>query len=343
MPYTSDYIAVFYIYLGGLLFLENRKFDVSIVIINFNTPELVIRCLDSIALTTTLKVQTIVVDNASTDNSVEQIHSVYKDTTILQLDSNLGYGTAFNRALGMIDSDIVAISNTDVEFYEACIDRVVDYIRSDRDVGVCGVQQVYPDGSWQRSSGFLPGIDEGLYEFTGLNKLNTIIQKSKWKKKQNSTINKKGNAKDVQYVDGAVMFFRRSALEQVQGFDESIFFFAEDSDICWRLAKLGWKVQLLPSAIAMHIRGFTRKENTTKDVEYYALQMKSKYGVARKHLPEWKVRIAVILESLYYGEIIVVQYLMMLLTNPKQKEQRRHKIQVAQTIIQTLAVELERE
>lgn len=324
--------------------MENQNFDVSIVIINYNTPGLAIRCLDSIARTAkSLSVQTVVVDNASSDNSIELIRNAHPQTTLIQLDTNLGYGTAFNRAVSLISTEIIAISNTDVEFYDLCIENVVAYIRSNKDVGVCGVQQVYPDGSWQRSSGFIPGIEEGFNQILGLNKLNNFINKKNWSKKSNSNSNNSITTKNVQYIDGAIMFFRRKALEQAQGFDENIFFFAEDIDICWRLAKLGWKVQVLTSAVAMHIRGFTRKEGTIEDVEYYALQMKSKYYVARKHLPQLKVRIAVILESLFYGEIIVVQYLMMLFSNPTNREQRRHKIRIAQTIIQTIAVELERD
>lgn len=284
----------------------------DIVIINRNTPELTGDCIRSIRETAQkTAVGIIVVDNASTDGSAERIEQEFPDVKMIRLDRNIGYGAAFNRGYVQSTAEYVVVSNSDILYHPGSIDTMVEYMETNPRTGVCAPQQVYPDGRWQASYGNAPGIKDIFSALTALLFVRRFVYSRFWRR---WSLDRK--AKKVDYLDGAVMCFRRVALDEIKGFDESYLFFVEDADVCRRLQQNKWGVIFMPLAQVTHIRGGTREKDLNKEKHYYAMNMHFRYHFGRKHLGTIHYLLYATLTIGYYALLTAVYSIVCLITLP---------------------------
>lgn len=225
--------------------------DVSVIIVNFNTKELVSDCIESIfAQTEGVDFEVIVSDNGSTDGSREsfcgdgRINYVYND-------GNLGFGRANNIGLLKATGRNVLFINSDTLLRGNAIKILSDFLDSCPDAGACGGNLFTRDGHANHSyMMFRPGIRAELARFFEI---------------KGENFNHSGKPKRVGTISGADLMVRKSILDELGPFDERFFLYFEETELCARIHKAGFGLYSVPEAEITHFGGATiRKEDKEK-------------------------------------------------------------------------------
>lgn len=241
--------------------------------VNRNTAELLVRCLDHI-LASDLEgeYQVIVVDNGSTDDSVARVSGLYPQVAVIEAKRNLGFAAANNRAFAIAEGDFLLLVNTDAMLEPDCARCLRNLMVSRADVGMTGPQLLNGDGSPQTSYEAVPTL--------ATETLNRSLLKRLFPSRYPGKHVLMTGPEPVEALIGAVMMIRSAALRQVGGFDEDYFFFLEETDLAVRLRAAGWKVMHEPRARAVHLQGATaRSHGAAARIEFY----RSRYLFFRKH------------------------------------------------------------
>ena len=246
---------------------------VSFVVINRNTADLLIRCLDHI-FSSELEAppQVIVVDNGSIDDSVERVKQIHSEVIVIEAGRNLGFAAANNRAFEKATGEFLLLVNTDAMLERTCAAKLLNLMKAIPRVGMAGPQLLNEDGSPQTSYEAVPTL--------ATETLNRSLLKRLFPKRFPSKTRQLSDPEPVEALIGAVMMIRRTALDQLDGFDEDYFFFLEETDLAVRMRSAGWKVLHEPRATAVHLQGATA--NTLKveaRIEFY----RSRYLFFQKH------------------------------------------------------------
>ena len=236
-------------------------YDISIIIINFNTEQFTINCIASFLKHTssTLNCQYIVVDNASEKNSYEAvktyIKSIQSSVKIKLIRSNINTGFGGGNMIGVENakSKYYAFVNNDVIIENDCLSVLKNFMDSNENVGVCGPQAFTEHGN------ILPTIDH----FASLTREvfgRTILEKTNPKKypKRKQLYTKPTQS---QFIAGSFMFFNANDFKTVGGFDENIFLYYEETDICKRLQNINKDAFLVPDAKFIHFHGASTKKS----------------------------------------------------------------------------------
>ncbi len=218
---------------------------VSIVIVNWNTADLVARCLASIRRHVDLRYELIVVDNASSDDSVERIRAEAPDGRLIEMDRNVGYARANNRALEEAVGRYLFLLNPDTEVRAGAIEDLIAYLENEPKVGIAGPTLWNPDGTHQPSTAALPSL---WTEFLRQTMLWVLVPGLAGRRSRGNV------ASDVPLVSGAALAIRRACFEDIGPLDDAIFMFYEDTDWCRRAWQAGWKVAFRPGPGIVHVR-----------------------------------------------------------------------------------------
>jgi GT2 family glycosyltransferase len=233
--------------------------DVSIVIVNYNTKDLVIQCLQSIFENTIdLSFEVIVVDNASVDGSSTEIKEKYPEVKLYCSEINLGFGKANNLGAKLAAGTFLFLLNSDTLLIENSIKILKEFYENSNNsqIGVVGCKLLDKNKKPHISYGNFPSFFQEFFEL-GLNK----IFKKFYSEKLSPTIIDNGvENKFVDYIIGADMFFKKSIFEEIGGFDEDFFLYYEETEICYRLNKLGYKIVWNPDTSIIHYLGSSGKK-----------------------------------------------------------------------------------
>ena len=254
---------------------------IDVVVVTRNSARHIGPCLESAIAE---GARPIVVDNGSTDDTLEVVRSTCPDARIIETGENLGYGKAMNVGFRETRGEFVILSNPDILFLPGSIVGLIDYLVKNARVGVVGPQQMFPNRSWQRSYGDLPGLWSGIKDAVGLTTLHNGVRKILWPRRLDR------RPKEVPYADGAVLAVRSAAFSQMGGFDEDFYFYSDESDLCARLRGAGWRVAFLPASQVIHVRGADSAKVDRSD-RFVRYMVASQSLLARKLLPKWKARI----------------------------------------------------
>lgn len=228
---------------------------ISVVIISYNCKEYVDDCIKSIIMTCYENIpEIIVVDNNSTDNTIEFISKLYPEVVIKANSENLGYSAAINIGAGLSTGDYIILSNADVIYKNGCIYGLVQELKNNPKIGMVGPQQLYFDGTFQRSFGYFPSIKRALLDLTGLSKF-LLLQKKR------QFFNGDHNSYSVEYLDGAVLCVSKVLFEKLNGFDEGFFFYSEEVEFCYRINQLGLTCTITPKNKVVHHRGGSQQNS----------------------------------------------------------------------------------
>jgi GT2 family glycosyltransferase len=221
---------------------------VDVVIVNHNTCEHLVACLDAVSEASAC----IVVDNASTDASVRMVRQRYARVELLANADNPGYGAAANQGVARCRSEYVLLLNSDTIVTPGALDALGDYLDQHPEVAIVGPRLAYPDGRLQPSTNPFPTLLPTLLTESSIGPLLRYVPGlgrhylPTWSHKR---------ARAVPWVMGAAMAIRRTAFDAVGGFDTSYFMYFEEVDLCYRLAAAGWQVHFAPVATVIHIGG----------------------------------------------------------------------------------------
>lgn len=251
---------------------------VSIILVNYNSAALIRQCLRSIyEHTKEISFEIIVVDNASADDSRQVVRSEFSGVRLIESPVNLGFSRGNNLGAGAAKGRYLLFINTDTILFENSIRMLAEYLDAQPGVGAIGPKILFEDRCFQLSAGRLPCL---LREFT--DKIVYSLAR-KWRKVICPLLERRYNAtKEVGWLTGACMMVRHSAFSQVNGFDENIFMYFEDKDLCKRIHVSGWQIIYYPVTSMIHLlAGSSGTIDTRKVNELYRASQVYYY---RKHL-----------------------------------------------------------
>jgi GT2 family glycosyltransferase len=247
--------------------------DLSIIIVNLNTKDLLLQCLESVFQTgEEVEKEVFVVDNASTDGSRTAVEKRFPEVNFIQNQMNLGFAKANNQALKLSKGNYVLLLNPDTQIKKGAIEEMVLFMNAHPKVGVVGGQLLNSDGSKQNSIANFPSL---ATEFLNKSLLRWLFPKQFPGKERDYP-----EPIEVDSVIGACMMVRREAMEQVGLLDEDYFLFLEETDWCYRMKRAGWKIYHLPQAEIYHSQGKSVEAKKEKaKLEYY----RSRYHFFKKN------------------------------------------------------------
>jgi N-acetylglucosaminyl-diphospho-decaprenol L-rhamnosyltransferase len=226
--------------------------DLSVVIVNWNVSDHLRRCLESIVSRQSSVVsEIIVVDNASTDGSVEMLRAEFPQVTLIANADNRGFPAAINQGIDAAQGRYVLLLNADTEILDDALTTLVRYLDAHPDVGVVGPQLLYPDGGVQSSRRRFPTLATLFLESTWLEPLaprSLLRRYHVLDQPDDATLG-------VDWIYGAAMLARRETTQQVGGMDEGFFMYSEELDWCRRIKAAGWRVVYHPAAQIVHHEG----------------------------------------------------------------------------------------
>lgn len=252
---------------------------VSIVIVSFNTVDLLDQCLESIErCESEYDLDVIVVDNGSHDGSADLVADRYPGVRLLRNADNLGFSKATNQGIRISDADYVLLLNSDTVVLPGSIDRVVEHLEAHPEVGIVGCKVLKPDGTLDapcRRS--FPTPENSLYQRLGLTRL---FPKSRRFAAYYLSYLDPDETASIDCLMGAYMMIRRAVVDRVGLLDEDCFFYAEDIDYCYRTKQAGWEIVYFPEVTIIHHRGASTAKDRIKATTYFHQSMLVFY---RKH------------------------------------------------------------
>jgi len=256
--------------------------NLSIVIVNYNTETLLRSCLKSVyAGANGTPFDIFVADNDSHDGSVAMIQSEFPQVKLIENESNLGFSKANNTLIAQSDANYVLLLNPDTLVVGDAIERVMEYMETHSEVGICGCRVLNTDRTLQlacRRS--IPTPKVAFYRLTGLS---TLFPNSKTMARYNMTYEDPERTHEVDAVSGAFLMIRRKAIEDIGLLDERFFMYGEELDWCLRAKRAGWSVVYYPEAEIIHHKGESTKYNSRKAAfEFY----RAMYLFHKKHFAQ---------------------------------------------------------
>jgi GT2 family glycosyltransferase len=254
----------------------------AVAIVNFNARNYLRACLASIR--PEAPPQIVVVDNGSTDGSIELVQSEFPGVELDVDASNGGYGAAANRAMARARSDYVLLLNSDTELDPGVLRALAEYLGAHARAAVVGPRVLNPDRSLQASCFPFPSP---LTAFLSETDLGYGIRFVPLLRRRYLRSWPHDSARVVPWVRGAALAIRRSAFEALGGFDERFYMYFEETDLCYRAAAAGWEVHFTPAATLVHHGGVsTRQYGAAMLAHYYD----SLFLFFRRHYPERRLR-----------------------------------------------------
>jgi GT2 family glycosyltransferase len=215
--------------------------DVSIIIVSYNTGDVITECLQSVLSEREHSIEIFVVDNASSDHSVNLIKNNYPDVNLIANTENLGFAAANNQALKMCRGNYVFFLNPDTIIKPGCIGNAVRFMESHPEIGLAGTRIVdQNDIKMETVASQYPGQshESAFPELCG----------------------------PVASVSGASMFAPISVIKKVDGFDEDYFLYGEEQDLCLRIRKSGFEIGYIETAVVVHLKGYCEQYSTAEEV-----------------------------------------------------------------------------
>jgi len=249
--------------------------DISIIIVNWNTRDLLQNCLESIHKTIRhISYEIICVDNASQDGSVAMLREKYPEVRLIQNEENRGFGAANNQAMRIMTGSYALLLNSDTVLMENAVRELFTFMEAQSDAAMACGQLLNADGGKQNSVASFPNL---LILTTNTSLLEYLFPNRYPSKRY--TYDK---PIEVDSCIGACLLIRRKAIEDVGMFDERYFFFFEETDWAYQMKKAGWKVFHVPTAFIYHFQG----QSIGRDIQSRIAFYRSRYQFFRK----WKSR-----------------------------------------------------
>ncbi len=291
----------------------------SIIIVSWNVCDLLRACLHSIEQTKgDLAVEVIVVDNASSDDTVAMISVEFPQTILIAQTENIGFPAGNNVGLAVSMGDFLFLLNPDTEIRPNALQELVAFLEENPEVGLVGPKLLNVDRSIQSSRRRFPTILVGIFEATWLQ---AYAPKRLLNRFYVADIDASVSA-EVDWVTGAAMFTRREVYEQVGGLDPGYFMYSEELDWCRRIKSVGWKIAYTPKAEVYHYEGASSEQAVTaRHINFN----RAKLRYFRKYHGIWAYRLLKMIIQLTYLHQIITEALKLMVGH--KKDLRKQRIQ----------------
>ena len=247
------------------------------VVVNYESGALLTECVDALRADDSAgPVEIVVVDNGSTDGSVADLRQRCPGVTVMEPHANLGYARAANLGIAATRAPVVLVCNPDTWITPGSARAVLDAFAADADVAVVGPHIVNPDGSTYPSARTAPGAGVAI----GHALFGAVAPHNRFTRAYRQTDADPDRSRDVDWVSGAALWFRRVALDRVGGWDERYFMFLEDIDVCRSIKITGGGIRYEPGATVTHVVGASRKRAPVRSVVDH-------HKAAYRYLDKW--------------------------------------------------------
>lgn len=228
---------------------------VSVIIVSYNTKDLTRKAILALRESSAHPKEVIVVDNNSEDGSVGMIRREFPEVNLIESKENLGFAKANNLAMEKTKEPYIWLLNSDTEIGKNTLKELYEYMERNDGIGALTPQLVYPDGKLQSFGGFFPScFNVFLYLMPILYFLPADMKRMlRTLAVYPQPIPREGI--ELDYATGAALFLRRKALDQAGLLGEEYFMYFEETDLCWRLKKAGWKIKAINTDPVMHVYG----------------------------------------------------------------------------------------
>lgn len=249
--------------------------DVSIIIVNYNSGQYILDCIESIYLHTKgVDFEIIVVDNNSTDDSFCEICEKFVTICGLKNPTNLGFGAANNIGARQASGEYLLFLNPDTILIQDSVTEFYQFLEgSERQIVACGGRMQKPDGEYAVSFGHFPTL---FQQFSDIG-VRALYKKHYDRRLSLSPPCDFTEPRKVEYLSGADIFIRKAVFEQLGGFDERFFMYYEDTDLLYRLEKTGYRAYLLPQVHLIHKESTPDNPDGSFNYTKYTMLEKSKY------------------------------------------------------------------
>jgi len=221
------------------------------VVVNHEAGDLLDRCVRSLLAAPDAPGELLIVDNASTDGSATAVAAAHPDVTVIHASTNGGYSRAANLGIAASTAAVVAVLNPDTEFEAGTARALLDRFDHEPDLGAAGPRVRNLDGTQYPSARSIPTFGDTVgHALFGL-----LWPGNRFTRRYRQLDADPDAARDVDWLSGSAIWLRRTALDDVGGWDERYFMYVEDVDLCWRLRRHGWRVAYEPAGCVIHVQG----------------------------------------------------------------------------------------
>ena len=299
--------------------------DVSIIIVNWNTKKLLRDCLTSVyEQTMNIDYEVIVVDNGSTDGSIEMVKQDLPQVKLIQNKENRGFAAANNQAIAAARGRYILLLNSDTIVLDKAIEKTLAFADAHTEAGAIGCRVLNPDGTVQTTCFMFPSLLNMLLSSTYLYKL---FPKNRFFGREQMTWWDRNDVREVDVVTGCFILIRHEAIEQIGTMDESFFMYGEETDWCYRLKKNGWKIMFTPVGQIIHFGG----QSTAKTPVAMMIQLRlSILRFIKKHYCWPSHIIARFLIAIFFAVRLPIWFAAFIL-HPRQRNEAIKKIQAYST------------
>jgi GT2 family glycosyltransferase len=274
--------------------------ELSIIIVNYNTKDLLVDCIESIVTHTRgLKYEVMVVDNGSSDGSIEEIKKLKgksqnynSKVKIITNAENKGFGSANNVGLSRAEGEYLLFLNSDTLIHDNVLLEMVQWIKQSKKVGVVSCALKNQDGTLQGSGGYFPNLSKvfaWMFFWEDIPFLDKLIKPFHPVHGQSFFYNgtKQFEKKREQdWVTGAFMLIPKKVLDQVGAFDEDYFMYTEEVDLCYRIKKAGYTIWYMPDWAITHFGSASSTKEFPLIQEYKSMKL-----FYQKNMPVWQMPI----------------------------------------------------
>jgi GT2 family glycosyltransferase len=286
--------------MGKLVSSSAAPIDVSVVIVSFNTREVLRECLQTLERETSgVTYEAIVVDNASADGSADMVEKEFPRVKLVRRAVNLGFAAANNRGFALARGRYVSQLNSDAFVNPGALELAVKHMDAKPRVGLSGGRLVGRDGAWQPSARQFPSP---LNEALNLTGLAAKYSGSRLFGRADKTWADPLESGPADWVPGAFTLIRRDVLEQIGHLDERFFLYFDDVDLCRRVKALGYAVWYFADVVVTHIggesaRGVSHLRLSSSGVQLVLWRMRSQLLYYRKYHGAFGAWLTMMLET----------------------------------------------
>jgi GT2 family glycosyltransferase len=261
------------------------QMDLSVIIVNYNTIELLRNCLHSIYMQTSgITLEIWVVDNASTDGSPDMVEAEFPNVKLIRSNLNQGFSKANNMALRQCSSEYCLLLNPDTTIPENTFKKVIDFMELHPDAGAVGCKLLKADETLDIAC--KRSFPTPWNSFCKVLKLHKLFPKNKLFGKYNLTYMDENETHSIDCIVGAFMMLPKKVIDEVGLLDEDFFMYGEDIDWCFRIKKAGYEIYYYPETFIWHLKGESSKKQSKRMIKefhksmfiYYNKHHKSRYN-----------------------------------------------------------------
>jgi len=244
---------------GGLLqdkiyyLYYNLHMDISIIIVNYNTEDLLKNCLNKVfEKTSGLDFEVIVVDNASSDNSCQMVKEIFPHTHLIESNENLGFGCGNNLGIKVAKGKYVFLLNSDCELKNNSIKILFDFMENNPNCGASGGNLYDKNDNYNAAL----GLQYPLSEWITTHSILKFIYYKKYKELRYYQQNfNRTKSCEVGFITGADLMIKKTILDEVGSFNPQFFMYFEETELQWRIKKAGYKIFFVPESEIYHLEG----------------------------------------------------------------------------------------